>query len=242
MVDHSVDENDESHDEMEPWLLSYADLFTLLVCFFIVIISASVIDNTKAQKIADALNNDQPAEAARIIPENAIALLDQTEVLRGLQEAVRANDLGGLVEVRMTSRGVEVTASSELLFESGQSEVSPRAASLMTSVGALIGPLPALVAVEGHTDDVPMNSAKYPSNWELSAARASSVVRRLMAAGIPGQRLTAVGYAETRPASRPTPRVSVEQARANNRRVVLLITRDESAAPQPVAPAAPATP
>ena len=228
----SLDDEQHEVDEMEPWLLSYADLFTLLVCFFVVLVSTSVFDEQRYSKLAESLGGiveGKPGlDDVKVVPKDAVIVLDQTELRRGLEEAVDRAGLAGQVSVRMTSRGVELAASSELLFLSGQAEVGDKGVQLMATVARITAPLPCVIAVEGHTDDVPISSRQFPSNWELSTARASSVVRRLVEAGIAPARLTAVGYADARPAARPVEGTPVEETRSRNRRVVLIITHDEN--------------
>jgi len=225
-MNESLDHHEEEAEEGESWLISYADMLTVLMAFFVIIIAASVPDKQRMERLSEVMHAAVEGKSAdtKAMPANAIAVLDQTEVLQGLREAVRKAELDGLVSVAMTSRGVEVNASSELLFGSGQAELSARAGGLMDAVATIASPLPCVIGVEGHTDDVPMRSATFPSNWELSAARAASVVRRLQGAGMPPDRLSAVGYAETRPAAKVDPE-RPEDGRARNRRVVLLITR-----------------
>ncbi|MFM2152059.1 MAG: hypothetical protein RL199_494 [Pseudomonadota bacterium] len=231
---HDAFEDEVEVDENEPWLLSFADMFTLLVSFFCVLLSMATFDMQKYEKAADALAAEfskKEPEPVKPMPENAIAVLDQSEVLSGIRDAVSAQGLQDQVSVTMTPAGVQLTASSELLFASGQAEAGEKAQLLMRAVAGVLKPLPAAISVEGHTDDVPMHSERFPSNWELSTARASSMVRILLEAGIPADRVAAVGYAETRPVAKTDGATDLAQVRARNRRVVLMITKKEAAGP-----------
>ncbi len=223
MSDDRLDELDAAPEEDELWLMSYADLFTLLVAVFVLVLAGAQINEKKYDAVAKSIG-----AALDSRPENVVLVLDQTEVLRALSTAVDAAGLGNLVSVQMTGKGVELTANSELMFESGQAVIGEQGAALMRTVASILQPLPCVVAVGGHTDDLPIASKVFPSNWELSATRASGVVRMLQEQGIEARRLTAVGYADTRPAAALDAAEGVEAARARNRRVVLLITRDES--------------
>jgi chemotaxis protein MotB len=227
---HDSFEDEVEAEEGEPWLLSFADMVTLLLAFFCVLLSMASFDMQKYEKAADALAAEfskKEPEPVKPMPENAIAVLDQTEVLSGIRAAVSAQGLQDQVSVTMTPAGVQLTASSELLFASGQAEAGEKAQLLMRAVAGVLKPMPAAISVEGHTDDVPMHSERFPSNWELSTARASSMVRILLEAGIPADRVAAVGYAETRPIATPDGASDITQVRAKNRRVVLLITKKD---------------
>jgi chemotaxis protein MotB len=228
---HDAFEDEVEVDENEPWLLSFADMFTLLVSFFCVLLSMASFDRLKYEKTAEALAAEfsKQDEPVKPMPQNAIAVLDQTEVLNGIRDAVTLQGLGDQVAITMTPVGVQLTASSELLFASGQAEAGDKAQLLMRAVAGVLKPLPAAISVEGHTDDVPMHTERFPSNWELSTARASSMVRILLEAGIAPDRVSAVGYAETRPVARQDGAADPALVRAKNRRVVLLITKKDEA-------------
>jgi chemotaxis protein MotB len=225
MSDERLDDVDAAPEEDELWLMSYADLFTLLVAVFVLLVAGAQIDKSRYDALAKSLGS---AVDATPVPENVVLVLDQTEVLKALRTAVDAAGLGNLVSVQMTGEGVELTANSELMFESGQAVIGEQGAALLRTVASILQPLPCVVAVGGHTDDLPIASKVFPSNWELSATRASGVVRMLQEQGIEARRLTAVGYADTRPAAALDAAEGLEAARARNRRVVLLITRDAS--------------
>jgi chemotaxis protein MotB len=140
-------------------------------------------------------------------------------VARWLWDAVEADAVRRDASVAVRDREVTVRVGDRVLFDLGRAELRPEAASLIAALGSRLAELGAAVRVEGHTDDLPIATARFPSNWELSAARAASVVRALIAAGMPAARLTATGFAETRPVDPD----GTDAARAANRRVEIVV-------------------
>lgn len=128
-----------------------------------------------------------------------------------------------LVDIAQGNSWVEVEVKSSLLFASGSARVSPKAMPALKNIAAILSPLPNLIHVEGFTDNVPIDTVAYPSNWELSAARAASVVSLLSRHGVSPARMAATGYAEFRPVADN----GTEEGRNQNRRVVLLILAGE---------------
>lgn len=125
----------------------------------------------------------------------------------------------GQVRVTETSRGVTVEINASVLFDSGDARLDPRAMAALRAVAQILAPTEFPVTVEGHTDDTPISTAQFPSNWELSVVRAASVVRLFIDTGVAPQRVTASGYGEQRPvADNDSP-----ESRARNRRVTILI-------------------
>jgi chemotaxis protein MotB len=125
----------------------------------------------------------------------------------------------GQVRVTESGRGVAVEINASVLFTSGEADLQAQSQPALEGLGRVLAPLPNDVEVEGHTDSTPMASSRYPSNWELSAARASSVVRLFIDQGVASVRLVAVGYADTRNISPNT----TPEGRAQNRRVTVMI-------------------
>ena len=134
---------------------------------------------------------------------------------------------GVAIQVQQNRVGIEIGAA--ILFASGQAELSAEGRAVLTRLVPALAATPGELVVEGHTDAVPIASARYPSNWELSAARAAAVVRMLIDAGLPAQRLSAVGFADTRPLAEGTDAASL----ARNRRVTLTLQADGAEMPRP---------
>ncbi|WP_255991216.1 flagellar motor protein MotD [Chitinolyticbacter albus] len=237
------------HENHERWLVSYADFITLLFAFFVVMYAISSVNEGKYRVLSDSLvnafRNDPATELATIryqhsdnTPKKPIAPLKVTPApnTAHLQEEARrmrgmAGDLRGTlgplirdgkVRVTQSKRGIAVEISDSVLFETAKADLQPDSIAALSAVARLIRDTDNLVQVEGHTDNQPIASPQFPSNWELSAARAASVVRLFGGEGVAPQRMVAIGYGEYRPVE---PNDSGTQ-RARNRRVTLNILAD----------------
>ena len=219
------------------WLLTYADMITLLMAFFIMMYSMSVISLDKFDAAASSLRaefgppvpNAKRSGGAGLLPgvgrrqEEMWAPLEEDiqAVVDQLDEYVAERDLAELVTTRQEQRGLVISVVSDnLLFPVGQAELRAPALSILDEIAGLLKELPNEIVVEGHTCTLPIRTALYPSNWELSAARACRVVRHLTERqGVPATRLAATGYGDSRPvASNET-----EEGRVRNRRVDIVI-------------------
>ena len=238
----------EEHENHERWLVSYADFITLLFAFFVVMYSISSVNigkyRTVSESIKAALNplaNQSGANQIINIGEAKLALrgrnpTDAKEVMtRRIRQLVQVikdkqlKDMVAFVTVMQTINGdIIITIPDRLLFNSGEATVRTEALPFLEGLGGAILELNRHTRVEGHTDDVPIRTAQFPSNWELSAARAVMVVRVLSELyGVPAGHLTAVGHADTRPV---TANSDADQ-RAKNRRVEVVILEQAPAAP-----------
>lgn len=164
-----------------------------------------------------------PRPSSSVRPPISEAPLQQQEALRDVTRDLR-QALGALVEqgqvhIMEGTRGIIVDIDASLLFAQGEAQLGPQAVAVLSSMAEILAPTPFPIIVEGHTDNVPIATAQYPSNWELSGARASSVVRLLMGQGVAGSRLTATGYADQRPIADN----STAAGQAINRRVSITI-------------------
>jgi chemotaxis protein MotB len=148
--------------------------------------------------------------------------LDQ--VVERLRESLADLIHADLVKVRRSKLWVEVEIKSYLLFASGSAAVNAQAVEPLNQIGAILNDIPNRIQVEGFTDNVPINTPIYPSNWELSAARAANVVRLLMQTGVRPERMAAIGYGEYHPLYDN----ATEEGREHNRRVVLVILLDNT--------------
>ena len=216
----------------ERWLVSYADFITLMFALFTTMYAVSTVDARKLDTMADSLNAafDRSRGGA---PEEVLdpTVLDAAAKIRELEglyvELARRfeDDLASnLLDLRLDGRGLVISLQEAGAFPTGSAELASSAQALVGTIGESIRDLDNIVRVEGHTDDVPIFTAEYRSNWELSTARATSVVRHLVeGVGIPADRLAVAGYGEYRPL---VPNDS-DANRAKNRRVdiVVLSTR-----------------
>ena len=236
-------EEPENHDR---WLISYADFITLLFAFFVVMYSISSINEGKYRVLSDSLVNafksvptsDQPLRLsqtqtkARPIkpapPKNLAEEVDPKVKKRAEDMRQIAQDLlkvlaplinTNQVKITQSVRGVTVEINAAVLFAQGQATLQPDSVKALTAVAQILAQAPNQIQVEGHTDDIPISTAFFPSNWELSSARASSVVRLFGANDVAPDRMVAIGYADNRPVVPNTD----NESRARNRRVTMLI-------------------
>jgi chemotaxis protein MotB len=248
-----------SHDNHERWLITYADLITLLMIFFVVMYAMSSIDKAKFDSLSVSLNKAlHPSNKVQIdsmgntgiisksakdgekestdpnkSPEELKRELEQQrldDLKKKVEQFIQENNLAGQLNVIDTNRGVQITLNDTALFESGSAELKQEATRILGGLAPFLKIVPNEIAVEGHTDNVPINSARFPSNWELSAARAINVLHDLEQEGIPAERMHAVGFADTLPLA---PNDTVEN-RAANRRVNLIVIREHK--PESIAP------
>ena len=239
--------------EEEGWLLVYLDVMTLLLVMLVVLLAFS--DRTVGTLLADPRPQPQAVsggpgllDGGRGVLDGSTGLLDgqpalveqpgETDVER-MEEAAAGEDgpvpdplaglpldmLGDDIEVLVQEGTISFRISNEILFPSGQAQLTGPGLGVLDRLVEVLNATDHKIAVEGHTDDIPIQTERFPSNWELSTGRATSVVRFLEANGVDSRRLRATGYSDTRPiAGNETP-----EGRATNRRVELIMeTRPES--------------
>jgi chemotaxis protein MotB len=212
------------------WLISYADLVTLLLALFTTLYAASSIDAQKLAPLSYSLRQafdappmtDPRAQETAIVPP--VTIVANRVVGEGLPERL-ARDLAGSlklerVALRRDARGLVVSLPEEAAFAVGSADMSAEARGMIDRIAAAVRPTANGIRIEGHTDDVPIRTPKFASNWELSTARASAVVAYLVTSGglVPA-RLSAAGYAEYHPR---VPNDSADN-RAKNRRIDIVI-------------------
>ena len=261
---------EEEHENHERWLVSYADFITLLFAFFVVMYALSSVNEGKYRVLSDSMvtafrnvniNTSSQIPLMTIPPiqiQKSTAVRAQEAARQKQRDKMRnvAKDImevmaplieQGKVRVIETSRGVSIEINDSILFSPGQALLQPPLVKAMQGIAEVLAPTDFPVIIEGHTDNVPIRNAQFPSNWELSAVRATTVLRLFADAGVAAERLTAIGYADTRPVE---PNLLAD-GRARNRRVTILIESAmkekgtelglEAAPPSPP-PAAPAAP
>jgi chemotaxis protein MotB len=197
----------------ERWLISYADFITLMFTFFAALYALSSVDKAKVESFSGSLR-----QAFKVMEEPIPLLEEKTKAL--LQDI--SKNIQGVegVSVKTDPRGVVVTFSDAVLFASGSAEVKKEAFDVLERLSKTLNTVPGRIIIEGHTDNVPLSGGKYTSNWELSTARAASVLHFFITKGVDPNRFAIAGYGEYRPmASNET-----EDGRAKNRRVELVIS------------------
>ncbi len=225
------------------WMVTFSDLITLILVFFILLFSMSQIDIVKFKAIAESFQQRQilefypsviPNENPSAQPDTETPAEDPEEseseenadeqlnrLLSEINEYLEENNLGDVVVATRTERGVVLVLEEQVLFQSGKATVLERAYPFLDKVGDLLSRIPNFVKVEGHTDNRPISTAQFPSNWELSSSRASGVIRYLLLNhDLDPKRFMAVGYGDTRPIA---PNDTSENLQ-KNRRVEIIIS------------------
>lgn len=238
---------EEEHENHERWLVSYADFITLLFAFFVVMYAISSVNEGKYRVLSDsitsafralpgnsagalvAVNPNAAAPIAIPRPRNLPNMkLDQQqtakkEKLRGVakdvSQALAPLVESGQVKVIEGALGIRVEINASVLFQPGDARLDLVAQRALFAMAQVLVPTDFPIKVEGHTDNLPISNLQFPSNWELSTARAASVVRLFIDAGVDARRLSASGYADQRPvADNANP-----DGRQQNRRVAIEI-------------------
>lgn len=225
----------EKPENHERWIVSYADMVTLLFALFVVLYATSDANPQKLQAVHNSIdqafsigvlngsNGSSPflgsgggiTPSISEIKSNNLAALDKT--LSGFAEQ---NGLEGKIQIRSDADSITISLADNLLFDSGSADLRPGSQDVLLLVAQALRGLPNEMRIEGHTDNVPVNSADFATNWELSAARASRVLRFLREQGeLTQNKIFLAGYADTRPiADNSTP-----EGRALNRRADIVI-------------------
>lgn len=219
------------------WMVTYSDMVTLILVFFILLFSMSQIDLVKFEAISESFRNrmifdfypspvpmENPTESTShmdsgklsnefstptLLPDSndldnkaeAEDKQDSLDILmNSVEKFLNENDLNDVISANRTDRGVVLVLQESVLFDSAEAEILDSGKPFLKKIGRLLKDIPNNVKVEGHTDSRPISNYRYPSNWELSGARASSVIRYLInELSLEETRFSAAGYAETRP-------------------------------------------
>lgn len=245
---------EEAHENLERWLVSYGDFITLLFATFVVLYALSQIDLTEfatlEESIKKAFNAPSILEGSdSILDSKGASILEASaadstiaplmleyisqkyeeqsfeDIKETLEQMTKNGDMEG-VDAQITDKGLLITMKNDLLFYSGSATLTDKAMKTLDNVGVLIGEKFALhnIRVEGHTDNQPINTFLFPSNWELSGARSSSIIRYLITRfKFMPNIFTAVGYGDTRPI---VDNKTIEN-RAKNRRVEILVLKNK---------------
>ena len=214
-------QNDGNDINTDAWLSTYGDMITLLMCFFVIFFSVSEVNVALFEDLkngfkSDVLNNETKSPI-KMLSERLDSIYDNPE-----------NDNPD-VEVDLLKRGINIRLASNDLFRSGDAKLSRSGQrtveEITVSLTDIVGQFHLTCDIEGHTDDIPMRSYKFPSNWELSASRAANVLRQMIDSGIPQDQSRAIGFADIRPLIEPRDSTGslVPGARAANRRVEIVI-------------------
>ncbi len=218
------------------WMTTYGDMVTLLLTFFVLLFSFSTIDVMQFQKMLLSFKgaigvlkggktfNEEKLVGMGFRGIDAGEVVRQTrylkEVISKLTGILKAANLQNQVFIRITERGVTISFMDKVLFDSGSVELKPEAKRILYKIGQILKNIPNHMVVEGHTDNVPIHTPRFPSNWELSAVRAAVVTRYLVdEVGIDPDKIHSAGYGQYKPV---VPNDTPEH-RALNRRVDIVI-------------------
>jgi chemotaxis protein MotB len=259
----------EHHENEDRWLLTYADMITLLMALFMVLFSLANVNKAKVEALSKSLNE---AFSGKILPggkalqqtgadqqkqtpspeppipaitalvgdasqsQNAQAVKQEQDefarIKRQIDQYAKTHGLQSKVSTTITQRGLVIRLlTDKVLFDSGQAVLKAQATPILSKVAGLLNIAGKHdVAVEGHTDSLPIHGSVYPTNWELSTARASRVVRFLIENGAAKMRMSATGYAALHPIADNT----TEAGRSRNRRVEVVVLRSKAGAAAPL--------
>jgi chemotaxis protein MotB len=211
----------EPHEEDSEsnWLVAYADMMTLLFGFFVIL---SAFSTPNAQKMEELKKETALAMGGKYVKP-------YEDLTDGLRSVLKKVNLDKDVLIEETDEGVTLTSRGALFFDSGLAELKPQARDLMENIAGVLAQEAKgfKIVVEGHTDNVPMVSSQFPSNWELSAVRAGTVVRLLESRGLPRRNLRPVGQADTEPVApnNDAQGQPIVKNQAINRRIVIKILK-----------------
>ncbi len=229
----------------EAWLLPYSDLMTLLLALFIALFAISQTDQTKLKAMSQAfsaafnmggpsffdqmgMNPGRMAEIPSDEDKGNSAYIQEnqalTEIQKELEEYIEANNLQDQLSTQLQDDGLMIRIKERALFPSGSAELVGESQRIAPVIAGLLATIPERVVVSGHTDNVPINTPQYPSNWELSSARALNFMKFIIAQDkrLAPQRFSAIGYSEYRPLADN----KSDAGRSQNRRVEVFIARN----------------
>ncbi|MDH5444592.1 MAG: flagellar motor protein MotD [Gammaproteobacteria bacterium] len=237
-------------DDNDRWLISYADFITLMFAFFVVMYAISSVNENKYKILSDTLvktfkTEELTAEPIQVGKEpkqlvSEPAIKTDTKPAKPKSEDLNSKKkmakIAGqliknlkplvdkqLIKIEHNDRWVKVQINTSILFDTGSAVLENDAFEPLDALAKVLKPLPNIINIEGHTDNLPITTQRFPSNWELSAHRASSVVRRFISRGVKPSNLSAIGYGHHQPIS--TNRT--HKGRRENRRVVIMIMAEK---------------
>jgi chemotaxis protein MotB len=248
------------HENHERWMVSYADFITLMFAFFVVMFATSQTDKARAQQVSDSVKqaldkggvaaavheilggtvdekgkgNAQmkgPGGSEKVAVQQRVVLAELLPSMQFLNKELEAEIHDGKIEIHLEPRGLVLSLRQATFFPSGEDTIDPKTYPIVEKIAQTIRELPNPVRLEGHTDSVPIHTARFHSNWELSAARSIGMMELLSERfEVPLQRMAIAGYADTAPLdSNDTP-----EGRAHNRRVDVVILNQQVKSIEPV--------
>ncbi len=233
-----------SNDYINRWVISYADFVTMLLALFMVMFATSSMGEMKVKDVNKSIQkvfaakpieqDEKPEETSELPPvkqptegvlentgksilDGGNGILDSQQLVEQIQKDMNADNS---VKVIKSDRGVVIRINDTILFDPGSAIIKPQAKITLDKIAKTLEKFQNPILIEGHTDSMPIQNEKFPSNWELSTARATNIIKYLTGAhAFPPGRLSAVGYGEYMPVEKNT----TPQGRAKNRRVDIIV-------------------
>lgn len=234
---------ERKHENNERWLLTYSDLITLLMIFFVIMYASSNVDKQKYKKLEDSFNSAfggsqnvigeggtvSNSDDINVMPElaepssgndsqtSSVTSID--ELKEDVDTIINSNNLSGEISTKIEERGLVVSLVNNVFFDSAKATIRDDMREELIEVTKVLKGIDNYIRVEGHTDSLPIHNEEFNSNWELSSVRASNVVEFLVGNGVNPEKLSAVGYGEYRPVADN----STDEGRGKNRRIDIVI-------------------
>ncbi len=201
-------------EERVDWIYTYGDMVTLLMCFFVLLFAMSKSEENLFTAVSASFKGGPPA--------SPFMFSGMPTFMESLEMSLKKSDISEVTDITVDDRGITVSFSDAVMFEPGRAEPTKKGGEIIEKFSRILHAVSNNIIVEGHTDNVPMRGGPFKSNWELSAARAGSVVRLLEGFGVKSNRMEIAGYGDTRP------KVSneVPSLRRLNRRIDILVKPD----------------
>jgi len=231
-----------AYDDDATWLITYADLMTLLLVFFVLLYSLAFFEKekykAKVKTIIGQLEHDRTPKGVLEVfdapgtPDRRISIEDitglrsrETTLIKTINRFAQKTGQDKSISTQAEQGKIIITVSGETLFSSGSADLNPSAFPVFNQLIETFDAFPEYnINIKGHTDNIPISTRDFPSNWELSAIRATTVIKYLVSRGVAPQRLTATGYGDIMPQVANT----TEENRARNRRVEFVLEKKET--------------
>jgi len=244
---------EEKEPNGERWLLTYSDLITLLMIFFVIMYASSTVNATKYKQLSQSLNAAFDGGSGKSIvgDQSGVSALDSSAtspdkttvdektaaattkaieenkmvaIKKNVDNYLKKNGLSSNVSTKIDDRGLAVSLNSTLLFDVGKADVIDSSAKKLISIGKMLNSVTNYIRIEGHTDSTPISNYEFKSNWQLSAIRATNVTELLISqSGINPKRISSVAYGENRPIANN----STQIGKAKNRTVDIIILNSQ---------------
>lgn len=221
---HSVKKQNRGNPETDDWLITYADAITLILVFFVLLLAVSDINQQKFESVAQSLNDKMLHKKQEDIV-NPLKDLEQS-----LSQVLARSGINPKKAIKVNENSLKIELPGELLFGTASTDIDDTSARLIADVADSINNFSLSnyhVEIEGHTDDEPIHTNRFPSNWELSSGRAIAVLKIFFERGVPQDKLKAIGYAETQPKlpNRDAAGNPIKENQKVNRRVEIKLSK-----------------